>query len=141
MEKLGVTLLKIFKRRKTDTNIKRSPDPHRYPEAMTLEDYMRRGWSYYSQKMGPEAEANFKEALALDAQNVDANYSLGLVMKAQGMNDKAVEYFQTARELIEMGLVPDKTRAEMLRRLSSGHINELTEGDWKLEEEIWHYKG
>jgi tetratricopeptide (TPR) repeat protein len=141
LENLKVTLKKLFKRRKTDSDITGIPDPHQYTEPTTVEEYLRRGWYYYSRKMGSEAEADFKEALALDPQNVDAYYSLGLVFKAQRMDENAIEYFRKARELIEMGLVSNKARAEMLRRLSSGHINEISEGDWKLEEEIWQHIG
>ncbi|MFU8771898.1 MAG: tetratricopeptide repeat protein [Anaerolineales bacterium] len=136
-----MTRLNLFKRRKPDSKDTRIPHPHGIPEATSRDDYMLRGWYYYSRKMNTEAEADFQEVLALDPENVDANYSLGLVFKVQGMNEKAVEYFNRAIALIEEGFIKEKARAEMLRRLSSGHINELTEGDWKLEEEIWQHKG
>ena len=40
--------------------------------------------------------------------------------------------------LIDQGKIEDHAKREMLRRLTLGHINELTTGDWNLEDEIWH---
>ena len=39
--------------------------------------------------------------------------------------------------------LPDVKTAkyDMLRRLALGHVNEMTQGDWNLEKEIWKHIG
>ncbi len=69
--------------------------------------------------------------------SVDANYVLGLVLKAKEKDEEAIEAFKVAINLINNGKVENLNRAEMLRRLALGHVNEIKEGDWKLEEEFW----
>jgi Tfp pilus assembly protein PilF len=110
------------------------------PEPATLAEFMRRGWAYHSRGKETQAEEDFRKALDLDPDNPDANYVLGLILKAQGKKREAVNAFQKTSESLVSGRVEDKDRNEMLRRLCQAHINELTEGDWKLEEEIWQYK-
>ena len=117
-------------------------DPDDMPEPQDLESYMRRGWAYHSRDQEEKAEKDFRRALEFDAESIDANYVLGLVLKAQGRVDEAVQQFQKANELLEAGKLEDnQARREMLRRLSVGHINELKRGDWGLEEEVWHREG
>ncbi len=101
------------------------------PVPQDLEAYMRRDRE-------EKAEMDFRRALDLDPDSIDANYVLGLVLKAQGRFEEAVEQFQKAIDLLEAGNLDDKARIEMLRRLSLGHINELKKGDWDLEKEVWH---
>lgn len=98
---------------------------------------MRRGWAYHSRGRQQAAEADFRRALELDSESVDANYVLGLVLKAQSRDEDAVKYFQKTKQLLDEGKLEDKSRSEMLRRLSLGHINELKKGDWDLESEVW----
>jgi tetratricopeptide (TPR) repeat protein len=107
------------------------------PEPKDLDSYMRRGWVYHSRGRQQAAEADFRRALELDSESVDANYVLGLILKAQDRDEEAVEYFQKTIKLLEDGKLDDKARSEMLRRLSLGHINELRKGDWDLEREVW----
>ena len=128
----------LFKRKSTDEEQVEKIKPSEMPEPTDGEGYMRRGWAFHAQDMESEAEADFKQALALDGNSVDANYALGLTKKAQGQNEAALEYVRKAIELIEAGKVKDGAQSEMLRRLTLGHINELSEGDWNLETEIWH---
>lgn len=74
----------------------------------------------------------------LDTELVEPNYALGLTKKSQGENEAALVYFKKAMNLIEAGEIDEGTQPEMIRRLTLGHINELTDGDWNLEDEIWH---
>jgi len=113
-------------------------DPGDMPEPGDFEGYMRRGWAFHTKRNHAEAEADFKKALTLNAESIEANYALGLTKKADGQTEAAIEYFRKAMTLIEAGKVDDGTQQEMLRRLTLGHINELTDGDWNLEDEIWH---
>lgn len=102
---------------------------------------MRRGWAYHSRDFEEKAEADFRKVLDLDSESIDGNYVLGLILKAQRRNQEAVKYFKRTYELLEAGALEDKpARSEMIRRLSLAHINDLTEGDWKLEEEIWQHE-
>jgi tetratricopeptide (TPR) repeat protein len=129
----------LFKKKSTDKEKAVKMEPGEMPEPGDVEGYMRRGWAFHTKGNQAEAEADFKQALALDADSVDAYYALGLTKKAQGQNEAALEYFHKAMNLIEAGKVKEGTQLEMLRRLTLGHINELTDGDWNLEDEIWRH--
>jgi tetratricopeptide (TPR) repeat protein len=105
------------------------------------EDYFRQGWNQHSTDNDERAaEGSFRKSISLDKNNVDAYFSLGLVQKAQGKSQEALDSFQTVLEKIEDGQIEDHVRAEMLRRLTLGHINMLKTGDWGLEEEIWQHR-
>ena len=113
-------------------------DPNEIPEPTDLAGYIRRGWAYHSRAQNDRAEQDFRRALALAPDTVDTQYALGLVLKAQGRKSEAIEAFKKAVELLEAGKMEDHSTTEMLHRLSMGHINELSLGDWNLEEQIWH---
>ena len=128
----------LFKKKSTEEEKIVKMEPSEMPEPKDGEGYLRRGWAFHAKGMNSEAEADFNQALTLNADSVDANYALGLTKKAQGQNEAALEYFQKALNLIVAGKVEEGTQPEMLRRLTLAHINELSNGDWNLEEEIWH---
>ena len=128
----------LFKKKSTVEMKAVKLDPGDIPEPGDFEGYMRRGWAFHSKRNQAEAEADFKKALTLNAESIEANYALGLTKKADGQTEAAIEYFRKAMNLIEAGKVDEGTQQEMLRRLTLGHINELTDGDWNLEDEIWH---
>ena len=127
----------LFKRKSTVVVKAVKFDPGDIPEPGDFEGYMRQGWAFHSKRNQAEAEADFKKALTLNAESIEANYALGLTKKADGQTEAAIEYFRKAMNLIEAGKVDEGTQQEMLRRLTLGHINELTDGDWNLEDEIW----
>ena len=85
-----------------------------------------------------QAESDFRRALSYSQNSIDAHFALGLVLKTQGKKEDAVETFNVTMGLIEQGAIEDNEKRVMLRRLTLGHINELTIGDWNLEDEIWH---
>ena len=116
-------------------------DPLSAAEPQTAQDYFRQGWMYHTSD-GNEiaAEESFRQAIDLNKNYVDAYYGLGLVLKLLNRDQESVEAFQTVINKIEAGAIEDHARAEMLRRLSLGHINQLISGDWGLEEEIWQHK-
>ena len=107
------------------------------PQPNDLEGYMRRGWAFHSRSQEDKAEADFLRALSLDPDSVDTQYALGLVYKAQGKKEQAIQAFKKTIVLLEAGKVEDRARNEMLHRLSFGHVNELSTGDWNLEDQIW----
>ena len=114
-------------------------NPEEIPTPTDFESYMRRGWAYHARGKHQEAEQDLRQALKLDADSVDANYVMGLVMKAQENKEEAIVHFKKAVDLIEAGKIEDKSKKEIMHRLANGHYNELTIGDWNLEKEIWQH--
>lgn len=110
------------------------------PEPADLAGYMRRGWAFHSRGLNEQAEVDFRKAISLAPDSVDANYVLGLVLKAQGRKEEAILAFTRTIELLDGGALEDPTRGEMLRRLARAHVNDLTIGDWNLEETIWRHR-
>ncbi len=114
-------------------------DPETMQDPQSLADFIRRGYAFYARSKFPEAEADFKKAISLDPKSVDAVYALGMTLKAEKKSDDSVKTFNEVISLLTSGVIQDKTRADMLKRLAMGHINEMTEGDWNLEKEIWQH--
>lgn len=117
-----------------------APAPIADPTAVhpvTAADYLKRGYAYHSRNHHAEAEADFRQALAQEPGSVEAVFALGLVLKAQGQHDEAVEKFKETLQHIEAGDLNDPIRSTMMRRLTKGHINQLIKGDWDLAREIW----
>lgn len=115
-------------------------DPKDMKNPETPADYLRRGYAYYARNMFPKAIADYQKAIGLDPTFVDAYYAQGMAYKAQKSTQEGIQAFKKSIELIDAGKVADPTRAQMLRRLASGHINEMTVGDWNLEKEIWQHE-
>jgi tetratricopeptide (TPR) repeat protein len=110
----------------------------RNPDAMTpntASDYLTRGWYYYSAKEYAKAETDFRQALVLEADDVDTLFAHGLALKHLSRFDEAVQTFEKVIVLSDQN--NDPVRATMVKRLAKGHINELTLGDWNLEKEVW----
>ncbi len=112
-------------------------DPNEYKEPIDYDGFIQRGWAYHARGNHDKAESDFRRALSYSPDSVDANYALALVMKSQGNTKEAVELFAKSMDLIKQGKIKDDAKSEMLRRLTLGHINELTTGDWNLEDQIW----
>lgn len=130
--------MKLFQKKEI-FKVKSMPlDPASLPQPTTVAEFNKRGMAYYARKDYPAAIQDLEAALAKEPQNIDTLYNLGMVYKAHKLTDKAVEVFTTAIGLLESGVIADKSRTEMLRRLALGHINEIKQGDWNLEKEIWH---
>ncbi len=116
-------------------------DPDAMEQPTDPGSYILRGYAYYGTGRYAEAAEDFKRALDLDSTAVDAVYALGMCLKAAGKKEEAAAAFKKAIALIDQGVVADKSRARILRRLAKGHINEITNGDWNLEAEIWQHVG
>jgi tetratricopeptide (TPR) repeat protein len=116
-------------------------DPSSMGEPSTVDDLQKRGMAYYARKQFKEAEADLKKAISMDGNNIDSFYSLGMVLKAMNRKEDAVAAFKQALNLINA--IPDSktTKYDMLRRMALGHVNEMTQGDWNLEKEIWKHIG
>ena len=129
-----------FKKKSVEKEETAAIDPNEFKEPMDYNGFMQRGWAYHARGNQDQAESDFRRALSYSPESVDAYYALGLVMKSQGNKAKAVELFNKAMELINQEKIEGHSQSEMMRRLTLGHINELTTGDWNLEDQIWHLK-
>lgn len=114
-------------------------NPEDMPNPQSVADYLRRGYAFYARSKFTEAEADFQQAIQLDPKAVDALYALGMAQKAQKHKEESIRTFEKVINLIDSGVIENIVRAHMLRRLAQGHINELNEGDWNLEKEIWRH--
>jgi tetratricopeptide (TPR) repeat protein len=112
------------------------PDPETIPAKTNLE-IIERGWLFYSRKSYDRAILDFLKVLETDSQDPDLLYALALSYKGTGNSSKAIEVFEKVYILLDN--LDDHTKARMLQRLVHGHINQINNGDWNLEKEIWHY--
>ncbi len=108
------------------------------PEPNDYESFMRRGWARHAKGEQERAESDFRRAVSYSPESVDANFALGLNLKSQDRKEEAVEVFNRTMQLIDGRKDESDSQIEMMRRLTLGHINELTIGDWNLEDQIWH---
>lgn len=127
-----------FKKKSDEKEVVGDLDPTELPEPNDYESFMRRGWAHHSKGEQERAESDFRRAVSYSPESVDANFALGLNLKSQGRKEEAVEVFNKTMQLIEDGKSESNSKTEMMRRLTLGHINELTIGDWNLEDQIWH---
>ncbi len=125
-------------RKKEIFKVKSVPiDPTKMAQPVTVDDYQKRGMAYYARKQYQEAEMDLSKATSMDGNNIDSYYSLGMVLKAAGKQTEAITAFTQVITLIQARSDAKQVKYDMLRRLAVGHINELTQGDWNLEKEIW----
>jgi tetratricopeptide (TPR) repeat protein len=94
------------------------------------------GWGLYGAAKYAEAVEQFQQALAVDSSYLDAHYGLGLAQKALGDKVAAAAAFDKVADLAKQES-EDPVRGAMLHRLAHGHVNEIKDGDWQLEKEIW----
>lgn len=114
-----------FFRRKPIIEEKTVPDPTEM-EASTVEEYVNRGMLFYSHEKFDQAEADFKQAMSMDPEAVDAIYGLALNYKASNQADQAIEAFQKVIALLDQGKMDDQPeRKTMLTRISKSHIKSL----------------
>ena len=125
-------------RKKEIFKVKSVPlDPASFDNPTSADQFQKRGMAYYARQNYSEAEVDLKKAASMDGDNIDVFYSLGMVLKAANRKDEAVVAFKQALSLINARTDVNKTKYDMLRKLALGHINEITQGDWNLEKEIW----
>ncbi len=127
-----------FKKKSDEKEVVGDLDPTELPEPNDYESFMRRGWAHHAKGEQERAESDFRRAVSYSPESIDANFALGLNLKSQGRKEEAVEVFNKTMQLIEDGKAESDSKTEMMRRLTLGHINELTIGDWNLEDQIWH---
>jgi len=130
---------KLFKKKEIFKVKSKAIDPKNIESPSTADDYQKRGMAYYARKDYNAAEADLNKAIQLDNNHLDAYYSLGMVLKAVGKNEEAVAAFNQVIHLVSTLGGENATKSDMLRKLALGHVNEITQGDWNLEKEIWKH--
>ncbi len=98
---------------------------------------INQGWIEHSSNSNENAEMSFRKAITLDPKSIEAFYGLALVLKAQKRKKEAIQVFEQALSFLEEKILNDPSRRSMLKRIISGHINFMKDGDWNLEKEIW----
>ena len=93
----------------------------------TNDEFLERGWLYYSHKKYELAEADFNLVLQKEPASVDAWYALGLTLKVMGEAQKALDAFAKIDAVI--GGIDDHQRATIISRLAHGQINQIKTGD------------
>ena len=95
-------------------------------DPQSAEDFLRRGWINYSKGENQAAEADFNQALSMNANLVDAQYGLGMNYKASGDHEQALTAYQKVLKLLEDGAEEDRIRADMLEKLTRVHLAQLS---------------
>lgn len=129
--------MKIFKKKEIFKVESGLVHPEKYTEPTTPKEFLNRGMAFYARKQFSEAEKDMLQALTLDRNYIDAYYSLGMIHKAQDKKEEAIQAFQKTLDLLEQEGIEKDATVDMLKRLAKGHINEISQGDWDLEKEVW----
>jgi len=103
----------------------------------TIAEYIKRGYAYHARQDFGKADEDFRAAISMDASSSEAYYASGLNLKIQGRKEEAIKAFQQALDYMNKLEEQDSVRAHMLSRITKGHINQLTNGDWGLRKEFW----
>jgi Tfp pilus assembly protein PilF len=88
------------------------------------------GWGLYGEDKWDDAVREFSEALRLEPGHIEALYGLALTRKCAGAKIEAVNSFYAA--IAQLPTLEDQMRVNVLRRLATGHINQIQSGEWKL---------
>lgn len=89
------------------------------------------GWALYSLDRTQEAIEALLEAQQRFPEDAETSYALGLTYKRAGQTGKALDAFENALRHIESSL--SGVRADMLRKLAQGQINQLEHGSWDIQ--------
>lgn len=100
-------------------------DPETMVDPHTAEEYTQRGMAFYARQQYARAERDLRAAAALNAELLDAHYSLGMVLKATGDREGSRQAFERVIYLIEDHCVGGD-KAQVLNLLAQGHIRQLS---------------
>ncbi len=87
-----------------------------------MNNEVSQAWRHQRDGQATNAIAEFERILKQDANNVDANYGMGLAQRTAGHVAEATRYFKRALELVEAGEVGD--RSMMLGRMIKQRLAE-----------------
>ena len=100
-------------------------------DPQSAEAHSNLGWGYYGVRQYEPSIKSLREAIRLDANNIDAHYGLALALKESGATADAIPEFEIVVQLAPQH--PNVVRGHMLARLAKGHINQINSGDWSLD--------
>lgn len=86
-------------------------------------------WAAHREGDNTTAEQAFEKAIKMQPDSVDAHYGLGLVLRAQGRNDQAIDEFQTALRLAKEALEAVRTIGEAKGNISTTNDIGSTDDD------------
>lgn len=103
--------------------------PHAVQEPSSAEEYVDRGWTLHVKGEHQGAVSDFRKAISLDSNSVEAYYALGMALKMMDEKQEAMEAFEKTIELVDSGnMKEDPARASMLRHLSRSHMDMIQRG-------------
>jgi tetratricopeptide (TPR) repeat protein len=89
----------------------------------TADDFVTQGWTNHVTGEHTHSEADFRKALELNAQSIEAYYGLAIALKTQNQFQPAIEAFEKVVELINADqMKDDPARASILRNLANTQI-------------------
>ncbi len=89
----------------------------------TAGTHIELGWEFHAKKEYDQAIEQFRRAIEVDGNAVDAYYGLGLSCKAKGEKEKAIQAFEKVIALAPM--LEDRAKAQILSRLAQAHLETL----------------
>ncbi len=81
------------------------------------------GWELHTKKQYDRAIEQFRKAIEIDGDAVDAYYGLGLACKAKGEKEAAIQAFERVIALVST--LEDRAKAQILTRLAQAHLEAL----------------
>ena len=85
----------------------------------TADDFVAKGWANQVNGEQANSEANFRRALEINSQSVEAYYGLAMSLKSQNQFQQALEAFEKVLALINANqMKEDPARASILRNLA-----------------------
>ncbi len=91
--------------------------------AEAVETHIDRGWEFHTKKQYDQAIEQFRMAIEMDGDAVDAYYGLGLACKAKGEKEAAIQAFE--RVIALASILEDRAKAQILTRLAQAHLEAL----------------
>ncbi|SNB70523.1 tetratricopeptide repeat protein [Thermoflexus hugenholtzii] len=85
--------------------------------------HIDRGWELHAQRQYEQAIEEFRKAIEVDGNAIDAYYGLGLAAKAAGRKETAIAAFEKVLTLLPT--VEDRGKAQILSRLTQAHLQWL----------------
>lgn len=89
--------------------------------------YIDLGWEFHAKKQYDQAIEQFRKAIAMDGNAVDAYYGLGLSYKAKREKEAAIQAFEKVIALAPT--LEDRAKAQILSRLAQAHLEMLRGSD------------
>jgi len=105
-----------------------TPDQSQAASSPTVQGLIGQGWMNYSKHQYKEAADDFRRAIELDGNAIDAHYGLGMSERRLDATDKAVESLKKALELAEdESTIIDPPRRTILRQMIGSQLSILLE--------------